>query len=41
MDVFQPGVLVHPVYGPAYREGESSRIGGSEDESKTIITDEK
>ena len=37
--VFAPGMLVHPLYGTAYKEEESSRIGASEDMSAAIITD--
>ena len=40
VDLFAPGMLVHPLYGTAYGPGESSRIGGSEDESPTIVTDD-
>ncbi|KAI0394338.1 hypothetical protein F5Y17DRAFT_428020 [Xylariaceae sp. FL0594] len=39
VDPSQPGLLVHPKYGIAYHEGESSKIGATLDKSKVIITD--
>ncbi|KAI0188739.1 hypothetical protein EV127DRAFT_512740 [Xylaria flabelliformis] len=36
VDPSEPGLLVHPLYGPAYREGEYSRIGASLDKSKIL-----
>jgi hypothetical protein len=39
VDAGTPGLLVHPKFGVAYPEGTSSKIGGSEDMSATIVED--
>ncbi|KAK0613276.1 hypothetical protein B0T14DRAFT_556935 [Immersiella caudata] len=39
VDAGAPGLLVHPKFGVAYPNGTSSKIGGSEDVSATIVED--
>ncbi|KAK4238782.1 hypothetical protein C8A03DRAFT_33178 [Achaetomium macrosporum] len=37
VDAGKPGLLVHPIHGPAYPDGTSSKIGATEDMSPTVI----